>query len=168
MGSIVTMAIILVILVIIFFFLLTSYQVVVKRQESVKDRLDRFVTTQAKPGLASSDGSAAGEAIGDIAKKSELMQNIGTIITPEKIKEKITAMLSAAVIPLLATEFLVGVFFLSTVPLIIVCLLLKRLALGLMISAVFGYAPFIWVAMKKSKKTPAIRGAAIRHPRHHI
>jgi len=158
MGSIVTMAIILVVLVVIFFFLLTSYQVVVKRQESVKDRLDRFVTTQAKPGLSSSESSAAGEAIGDIAKKSELMQNIGTIITPEKIKEKITAMLSAADIPLRATEFMAGVFFLTTVPLIIVCLLLKRLALGLMISAVCGYAPFIWVAMKKSKKRQLFAG----------
>lgn len=157
MGSIVTMAVILAILVVIFFFLLTSYQVVVKKQESVKDRLDRFVATQSKGG-GSSEASVTGEAVADLAKKSELMQNIGSIITPEKIKEKITAMLSSADIPLRATEFMAGVFFISTVPLIIVCLVLKRLALGLIIAAVCGYAPFMWIAMKRAKKRQLFAG----------
>jgi tight adherence protein B len=158
MGSFITMIVILAILIVLFFLLLTSYQVVVKRQESVKDRLDRFVATQTKGGMGGAEGSITGEAIGDLAKKSELMQNIGTIITPEKIKEKITAMLSAADIPLRATEFMAGIFFLSTLPLIVVCLVLKRLALGLIIAAVFGYAPFIWVSMKKAKKRQMFAG----------
>ncbi|HBC75763.1 MAG TPA: secretion system protein [Candidatus Wallbacteria bacterium] len=156
MGSFVTMIVLLAVLVVLFLFLLTSYQVVVKKQESVKDRLDRFVTTQ-KSGTGA-EASITGEAIGDLAKKSELMQNIGTIITPEKIKEKITSMLSAADIPLRATEFMAGVFLASTVPLIVVCLVLKRLALGLIIAAVCGYAPFFWIGMKRAKKRALFAG----------
>ncbi len=151
MGHFITMGIIMVVLVIAFIFLLGSYQVVVKRQESVKDRLDKFVADQHQGGIAQ-ELSTAGEAVGDLAKKSDFLQNIGTIITPEKIKEKIAVLLSAADIPLRPTEFMAGVFFMSIVPMIVICLALKRLALGLIISAVSGYLPFLWIGMMKSKK----------------
>lgn len=152
MGYFITMFVVFLVLVVVFILLLTSYQVVVKRQESVKDRLDKFVTTQQSTSAISQELAHAGEAMGDLAKKSDFLQNIGTIITPEKIKEKIATMLSAADIPLRPTEFMAAVFFLSVIPMIVICLALKRLVLGLMISAIAGYLPFIWVAMMKSKK----------------
>lgn len=153
MAYFLTMFGVMIFLVVLFVVLLTSYQVVVKKQESVKDRLDKFVAQQKGPGGAPlAEANAALDAAGDLAKKSDLLQNIGTIITPEKIKEKIALMLGAADIPLRPTEFMAMVFFFSTIPMIVVCLVLKRLALGLIISAACGYLPFIWVSLKLSKK----------------
>lgn len=148
MDSLIIMSLILLFLVFLFFALLTSYQIVFKKQETIKERLDKFIVTENinSPETSLFDTSA------QLTKKSELLQNIGAIITPEKIKEKIAEMLSSADIPLRATEFMALVFFLTTIPLIIVCLALKRLALGIIISAICGYIPFIWISIKKNKK----------------
>ncbi|MEZ7892585.1 MAG: type II secretion system F family protein [Candidatus Wallbacteria bacterium] len=149
MSSLIIMGLIFLILVALFFVLISSYQIVAKRQESVKDRLDKFVTAQNSNVI---QGPVLVEATGEAVKKSDFLQNIGSIITPEKIKERIALKLSAADIPLRANEFMAFVFFFATIPMIVICLFLQRIMLGLIMSVIAAYLPFLWIAIKRAKK----------------
>lgn len=153
MGGVVIMLGILVGLLILFFFLLGSYQVVVKKQESVRDRLDQYVQAHedGAPSLGPAKPSAM-EGAAKLAKKRDFWENIGAILTPEGMSKSIGLKLSAAGIPLRANEFMAGVFFLSVVPLVVICFLMKRIFLGLIVSAILAYLPFFWISWKRKSR----------------
>lgn len=150
MTGVLLMLGVLIFLVILFFVLLGSYQVVAKKQESVKDRLDQFVQSREQgvqmPGQKGVDAAAGAAAL---AKKTDFWENFGSIFTPDKLQKDITLKLAAAGIPLRANEFMAIVFFASFAPLVIVCFIFKQLVVGLGMAIGGAFLPFLWVGFKR-------------------
>lgn len=149
MGIVVMLGILL-FLVVLFFVLLGSYQVVVKRQESVKDRLDQFVQSRDQGiQMPGQKGPNAMDGAAGLAQKTDFWENFGAIFTPDKMQKNLSLKLAAAGIPLRANEFMAIVFFASLAPLVIVCFIFKQLVFGLGLAAVGATGPFIWLALKR-------------------
>lgn len=159
MGGVVIMLGILVGLLILFFFLLGSYQVVVKKQESVRDRLDQYVQAHEDGGASVGPSRpSAMDGAAQLAQKRDIWENFGAIFTPEGLRKTITLKLAAAGIPLRANEFMAIVFFCSFTPLVVICFLMKRIVLGLMVAGLGAWLPFFWINWKRKRRCKAFAG----------
>jgi tight adherence protein B len=153
MAHIIIMFGVLIFLLVLFFILLGSYQVTVKKQESIKDRLDQYVQAREDGGVGiSASATPVGKEQETVKQKTDLWEKFGAIFTPDGLRRHISLQLSAAGIPLRANEFMALVFFSAFAPLVFSMFLLKRFLLGV-VFAIFGaIVPFMWVKMKISKR----------------
>ncbi len=153
MGSVILMVVILTGLVILMFVLLGAYQVTVKKQESVKDRLDAYVASHDQavqmPGQKGLDAAAGAAAL---ARKTDFWENFGSIFTPDRLQKNIALKLAAAGIPLRANEFMAIVFFASFAPLVVGFLILKNFVMGIGLALLGAAGPFVWVSMKRAAR----------------
>ncbi|PKK90388.1 MAG: secretion system protein [Candidatus Wallbacteria bacterium HGW-Wallbacteria-1] len=85
-------------------------------------------------------------------KKSELLQNIGKLITPSAMRDRIQEQLSMADVPLKAVEFVAVSFILTLVFMSLGFFIFKSLFVGFIMAGFGFFLPNLWLKMKHGAK----------------
>jgi len=136
-------------------YMILSFRWFAKENDIIKERLETL-----KKGNTYSDNFGVSqekesETIVDKKKHrklSEILQNIGKIIAPGKITEKIRKKLDSANIPLKENEFIAIVFFLTSISTSLTWMIVKNIYTGIVVGFAGYLLPNIWLGRKISKR----------------
>lgn len=147
--------IVFILVVIVLLYLIFSFRGFAKENDVIKERLDAL-----KRNTPYSEGNNTAvieetKNIDETVKKkkiSEVIQNIGKIIAPGVIKEKIRIRLDSANIPLKENEFIGIIFFTTMISTSLAWMTIKNIYAGIVIGFLGYILPNMWLNRKISKR----------------
>jgi len=149
------LSIIFFVVVIVLLYLIFSFRGFTKENDVIKERLETIKNSSSYSTGSFSPDSEESVIIDETIKKrkfSDVLQNIGKIIAPGGIKEKIREKLDSANIPLKENEFIAIVFFTMTISTSLAWFTIKNIYAGIGIGFVGYLLPNMWLNRKISKR----------------
>jgi tight adherence protein B len=135
----------------ILLYLIFNFGSFTKENDIIKERLETIKKESFKDEKVIKEDKINVE-VKNKKKLSEILQNIGKIIAPGKIKEGIRKKLDSANIPLKENEFIAIVFFVSLMSMSFAWMTIKNIYVGLIVGFIGYLIPNIWLKMKISKR----------------
>lgn len=143
----------------VLFLFIGLFQMFSKEENLLQSRMQQFAAQQQE---AQTQAFQAQEFMDDRTmperekerdkKKSELLQNIGKLITPSAMRERIQEQLSKADVPLKAVEFVAVSFILTLVFMSLGFFIFKNLIMGFLMAGLGFFLPNLWLKLQHAAK----------------